>query len=172
MLSAPTNCEGKGESEKQGESNSKESDHWMLHGIPDEDEEELVECDLLNGHGICTVDNAQIEDYEDEKGPELVENDCVFFAKLEGMIEELKMWKFDENYSKEEVIVGNGDDGVSEVTGREWERQGEQDPDEELSDLTEKYSPESMMAEENDEMKKHCWEKRNQGAVKSRVLLI
>jgi hypothetical protein len=32
-----------------------------------------------------------------KKGPELVEDDCVFFAELEGMIEELKMRKFDEN---------------------------------------------------------------------------
>jgi hypothetical protein len=92
----------------------------------------------------------QIEDYEDKKGPELVEHDCVFFVKLEGMIEELKMWKFDKNYSEEEVIVGYGDDEVSEMTGCEWERQGEQDPDEELSDLNGKYLLESMMAEENE----------------------
>jgi hypothetical protein len=78
MLSAPTNCEGKGESERQGDSNNKESGHWMWQGIPDKDEEELVECDLLNGTWNTYCDNAQIEDYEDEKGPELVENDCVF----------------------------------------------------------------------------------------------
>jgi hypothetical protein len=48
------------------------------------------------------------------------------------------------------MIVGDGDDEVSEMTGREWERQGEQDPDEELSGLPEEYLLESMMAEEND----------------------
>jgi hypothetical protein len=67
------------------------------------------------------------------------------------MIEELKMWKFDENYREMEVIVGDSDHEVSEVTGREWERQGEQDPDEDLSDLTDKYLSESMVAEENDD---------------------
>jgi hypothetical protein len=37
------------------------------------------------------------------------------------------------------------------MIGREWERQGEKDPEEEFSNLTEKYSSESMMAEENDD---------------------
>jgi hypothetical protein len=115
------------------------------------EEEELVESNLLNGIFDTYCDDAQIDDYEDEKGPELEENDCAFIAKLEGMIEELRMWKFDPNYSKEEVIVGDGDDEVSEVSGQEWERQGEKDPDEELSDLIEEYSSESMMADENDD---------------------
>jgi hypothetical protein len=115
------------------------------------EEEELVERNLLNGIFDTYCDDAQIDDYEDEKGPELEENDCVFFAKLDGMIEELRTWKFDPNYGEEEVILGDGDGEMSEVTGREWERQGEKDPDEELSDLIEEYSLESMMAEENDD---------------------
>jgi hypothetical protein len=113
------------------------------------EEEELVESNLLNGNFDTYHDDAQIEDYEDEKGSELEEYDCAFFAKLDGMIEELRMCKFDPDYSEEEVILGDGDDEVSEP-GREWERQGEKDPDEELSDLIEEYSSESMMAEENE----------------------
>jgi hypothetical protein len=55
--------------------------------------------------------------------------------------------------AKREMIVGGGDDEVPEMAGCKWERQGEQDPDKELSDLTEKYLLESMMAEENDDGK-------------------
>jgi hypothetical protein len=64
-------------------------------------EEELVESNLLNGSFDTYWDDAQIDNYEDKKGPELEENDCAFFAKLDVMIEELRNWKFDPNYSKE-----------------------------------------------------------------------
>jgi hypothetical protein len=74
--------------------------HMQYEGNKKHNEEELVESNLLNGIFDMYSNDTQIEDYEDKKGPELVENDCVFFAKLEGMIEELKMWKFDEITAK------------------------------------------------------------------------
>jgi hypothetical protein len=83
----------------------------------------------------------------------------------------LRNWKFDPNYGEEEVILGDGDDEMSEVTGREWERQGEKDPDEELSDLIEKYL-ELMMAEENDDGDQDEEKMMEQRAGKSRVFLI
>jgi hypothetical protein len=47
-------------------------------------------------------DNKEPEDYEDDKEPELEEDDGVFVVQLEEMIDELKMWKFDDTYAEEE----------------------------------------------------------------------
>jgi hypothetical protein len=76
--------------------------------------EKLVESNLFNGIWNTYCDDVKYEDYEDKKGPELEEENGVFFVKLEGMIEELKMWKFDENYAREEKENTQGVEGTSE----------------------------------------------------------
>jgi hypothetical protein len=63
--------------------------------IPDDEEDELVESNLVNRVFDTYCNDVKNEDFEDKKEPELEEDDGVFFVKLEGMIEELKMWKFD-----------------------------------------------------------------------------
>jgi hypothetical protein len=99
VLLAPTNFERTGEVEKQ------ESDHLMQQcngneEIDDKDDD------------VCN--DVKIEDCEGNREPEIADSDSVFFATLEGMIEELKMWNFDEDYAKEEkentlVVEGDSD---------------------------------------------------------------
>jgi hypothetical protein len=57
---------------------------------------------LLNGIFDTYCNDVNIEEYQEEKEPELEDDNDFFVLKLEGMIEELKMEKLDENYAKEE----------------------------------------------------------------------
>jgi hypothetical protein len=69
-------------------------DHMIWYELEYEEEPELM-FDTYH-HDV------KIEEFEDEKEPELADYDSVFSWKLEGIIEELKMGKFDERYTKEE----------------------------------------------------------------------
>jgi hypothetical protein len=83
-------------------------------GNKEYNEEELGESKLLNGMFATYCNDIKIEEYEDEREPELEDDDDFFVAKLEGMIEELKMEKFNEKYAKEENENTQGAEGESE----------------------------------------------------------
>jgi hypothetical protein len=80
---------------------------------------ESVESKLLNGIFDTYRNDVKIEEYEEEKEPELEDDGDFFVLKLEGTIEELKMEKFNERYAKEEKENIQDVEDETEMNGEE-----------------------------------------------------